>query len=186
MKRSGKRDTPEIHDLALSRLREGLPGLTPELGAALAQAAAVCLETQGHAAGVVLRVAGTHPCSFAVHWPTVSQQAVRSWGDLQDATEDGACGIAALLVDSLTEYTIFSRSWKGTGFDYWLARSGSDGRLFQGRARLEVSGILRGSKKDVMTRLEKKMTQADRSHASLVKIVVIVEFGLPTSHLEQR
>lgn len=186
MSGNGKSETSEPRELALSRLHEGMPGMTPELGAALAQAAAVCLENQDHAPGVVLRVAGTHPCSIAVHWTAVSEQAVRSWGDLQDATEDAAYGIAALLVDALTEYTIFERSWKGTGFDYWLARKGSDGTLFQSRARLEVSGILQGSERDVMKRLEKKMIQADRSHVSLAKIVVIVEFGCPSSHLEQR
>lgn len=129
---------------------------------------------------------GTFPCAFAVDWTAITRQAIRAWRDLQEATELGACAVAALLVDSLTEDTIVERSWKGTGFDYWLAPKGSDETLFQNRARLEVSGILKGNEKDVMKRLAEKMAQADATHASLMKIVVIVEFGSPSSHLEQR
>jgi hypothetical protein len=45
----------------------------------------------------------------------------------------------------LTDYTIVERACKGTGFDYWLGDEDDD--LFQWKARLEISGILKGTKK---------------------------------------
>jgi hypothetical protein len=49
---------------------------------------------------------------------------------------------AILLMRALTGYTVIERSRKGTGFDWWL---GTEDNLFQGKVRLEVSGILRGT-----------------------------------------
>ena len=44
--------------LDLNELRNGLPAVTPEWGSVLAQVAGVCLESQGHYQGVLLRITG--------------------------------------------------------------------------------------------------------------------------------
>ena len=71
----------------------------------------------------------------------------RTHNDLQDATEAGACGLAILLVQLFVGYTVVERSVKGTGFDYWLGSEND--ALFQNKARLEASGILRGDQNGV-------------------------------------
>ena len=175
----GHGGSQQTRELELSRLGEGMPGITPECGGALAQAAAVCLENQQHAPGVSMSVDGDYRQVFEVEWKPATEQARRSWSDLQDATEDGACGIAAILVEELAGYTVFKRSWKGTGFDYWLSPKGLERLLFQEQARLEVSGILNGSEADVSRRLREKKAQIEKFEIRLPGFVVIVEFGSP-------
>ncbi|MEC4819430.1 MAG: hypothetical protein SAK29_40100 [Scytonema sp. PMC 1069.18] len=67
--------------------------------------------------------------------------------DTEVATEYGAYGIAALLMPYLTGLTVIERSIKGKslGFDFWLGSIDDPNTLFQRKARLEVSGIRKGS-----------------------------------------
>lgn len=130
--------------LRLEDLEAGMPGITPRFGSALAEAAVVCLEEQHHTPGVEMRVDGDCDHQLAVGWDPDGDRAQRwrCWGDPEEATEHAAYGIAALLVSSLTEYTVVQRARKGPGFDYWLGPKNNTGLLFQGTARLEVSGTL--------------------------------------------
>ena len=74
------------------------------------------------------------------------EQARRTWNDTDEAAEHGAYGVAALLVDKLTDYTVWERAKKGKGYDFWLRRKGDQGGvLLQGAARMEVSVIGPGS-----------------------------------------
>jgi hypothetical protein len=130
--------------------------------------------------GVALGVRGDYETSFTVSWPETSDQVWREWSDPQEATENGACGIAILLVGALTDYHIVQRSWKGTGFDYWLGRKSDP--LFQNAARLEVSGIRQGNAKLIEGRVKQKMRQTRRSaRLKLPAFVVVVEFGDPAA-----
>lgn len=88
--------------LRLSDLRQGLPTLTPSKGAELAEAATVCLDHHGHKTRVELTVqegmTGTAKVSYYLVRLRATLQMRKTHGDLQDATEDGACAIAILLV----------------------------------------------------------------------------------------
>ena len=106
--------------LDLNDLSDGLPGVTPELGRALAQAAAICLELQGHDQRVHLDIVGQISGSYPLAWPPASDQAHRAWADHQEATEYGATAVAIMLVTNETDYTVIGRAVKGTGIDYWL------------------------------------------------------------------
>jgi len=149
-------ETPTID---FGRLRIGFPCISPEGGAHLANAAAVCLGDRGHSAGSSMDVTGSYNSRFSLAWATIDDRVRREWGDLQDATEDGACGLAILLIDALTEYHVVLRSRKGSGFDYFLGLKAED--LFQGSARLEVSGILSGDAKLIDQRVKQKIRQTD-------------------------
>lgn len=118
-----------------------------------------------------------------LYWDQLTDQARRTWADLQEATELGACGIAALLVERFTDMTVFQRSWKGTGFDYWLARKGSESLLFQCLSPLEVSGILNGRPGQVDGRVKEKMRQVRRGGGGFSALVIVVEFGAPRSRM---
>ena len=104
----------------------GNPAITAEKGAALAQAGAVCLESQGHSQGTPLTIRGNvsnRTCLLA--WPSVNSQDRRTWNDDQEATAEGASGIAALLANREIGHQVILRSRKSTpqdptGFDYWL------------------------------------------------------------------
>jgi len=136
-----------IRTLQLSRLAEGMPGISGVFGAALAEAATICFERNRHSSGVSLQVDGSFSELFRVLWAQLEdlEQAKRTWADAQVATEHGGYAVAALLVTALTDLTVIERSRKGTGFDYWLGPKNAVEELFQNKARLEVSGIGAGS-----------------------------------------
>ena len=115
-------DVSEEKTLNVSRLAEGMPGISPPYGQSMAEAAAVCLHDQGHRPGVEMPVTGSYQSRFRVIWGEVTEQMVRSWADPEFATEQGAYGLAALLIEALSDLTVLERSRKGTGFDYWLLR----------------------------------------------------------------
>jgi len=171
--------------LRLNDLVEGMPAITPAFGQYLAEAGAVCMESQGHMQGQLLTVRGSHSGSYSVSWPDVTEQIRRCLNDPEVATEHGAVGIAVLLTKKLLGYTVIQRSRKGTGFDYWL---GDDTELpFQNKARLEVSGIRNGDSSIVRSRVRQKRRQTDTSDETrLPAHIVVVEFGKPIAEMEQK
>jgi len=174
-----------IESLHLGRLGRGYPGLTPNGGVHLAQACTVCLEERGHVSGMCRLVSrGAYSALYRLAWSDIDDRVVRQWNDDQEATEEGACGLAILLITSLTDFQVVMRSRKGTGFDYWLGRK--DDELFQNAARLEVSGIRFGDQRLVDRRLHQKREQTKRSDGALPAFVVVVEFGTPLAVVEKR
>jgi hypothetical protein len=171
--------------LALDALVHGFPHISSEGGAMMAQAAIVCLDHEGHMSGVRLMVDGFSTATFSLSWSGEGTEAKRRfWNDLEDATQQGAYAVAILLIRALTGYTVIERSRKGTGFDWWL---GTEDNLFQGKARLEVSGILNGTKRRINSRIKARIGQTKKSDdLALPAFVVVVEFGTPRSKVVQR
>jgi hypothetical protein len=179
--------TPEKDATALSLdgLVHGFPHIPSEGGAMMAQAAVVCLDHQAHTSSVRLVVDGAFTATFSLSWSEEVTEAKRRFrNDLDEATQQGAYAVAILLIRALTGYTIIERSRKGTGFDWWL---GTEDNLFQGKARLEVSGILRGTPRRINSRIKARMGQTRQSdHLALTAYVVVVEFGTPRAKVVQR
>lgn len=185
----------------LEALGEGrMPGVEADVGRNMAQAAIICFEDSSHPSGVKLVVEGDVQADPSIHWKPLHnpEQARRSW-DPEDATELGACGVAVLLVDEFTEYTIGERAMKwlgsrrGSGFDYWLYKKesnrdrGSPDPLLLGDARLEVSGIRKGGPARLNTRATQKMNQTKQSDfLGIVAYVIVVEFATPRSTVIRR
>lgn len=174
--------------LVLTELAKGLPGVTPAFGETLAEAGAICFESQNHSNGVELEVNGTFEARYQVFWQQVTEQMVRCWNDAEDATEQGAYGVAILLMLDLTDYTVIQKSRKGTGFDYWLGRAEDSEELpFQKAARLEVSGIRSGDDRLVRARVNQKLKQVAPSNITyLPAYIVVVEFGSPLSQVARK
>ena len=171
--------------LSVDELRSGFPHVPVAGGAMMAQAAVVCLDHQGHKSGVRFRVIGDLAGSFVLTWcEAIDDKARRFWRDMDEAAEQGAYGIAILLIRALTGLTMIERSCKGTGFDWWL---GNEDNLFQAKARLEVSGILRGSLGRINSRLKARIAQTRQSDdLNLPAYVVVVEFGGPRAKVVER
>lgn len=180
---------PSLADaLDLNSLRDGMLGITPVVGAFFAEAASICLEQQDHRSGIEMQVEGDCQHRVSVSWTESDNpgQAQRAWSDEQIATENGAYGIAALLIDRLTDYTVVERSRKGPGFDYWLGRKGVTTPLFQDKARLEVSGVRRGDDSMVASRVRQKINQMKPSDGTLPGVAVVVEFGSPRTRVNTK
>ena len=177
---------------------DDIPGITREKGNDLAQAGAVCLELQRHQQGVRFAIRGHFRKAYALAWPPATKQATRTWNDPDEAAEDGAAGIAALLAIREIGYSVILRSRKTTGIDYWLGdkdisnisqaeqsattalREALQDNNLVVRGRMEVSGIQRGNDSRVRARVKRKLNQTNRSDDwGLPAYVVVVEFGRP-------
>jgi hypothetical protein len=170
-----------MSQIILQKLSMGLPAITPAFGFCLAEAAAVCLEQNGHQQGAKLIVQGDLEGSFPLNWPNVTEQMYRCWNDNEVATEHGAYAIALSLIEKLTDFTIVERSFKGTGIDYWL---GDKNDMFlRKKARLEVSGLRKGTQSEIKSRLKIKRHQTTPSNGILPAYIVIVEFSQPTAQV---
>src|SRR2546428_10055182 len=99
----------DVPALVLMRLGEGCTALTPDCGRSLAEAAAVCLEDHGHRSRARLVLIGEHEASFSIAWPVETDQMRRCYNDLDEGTENGACGVAILLVRELAGLTVVER-----------------------------------------------------------------------------
>jgi hypothetical protein len=173
----------QIDLMSLGTLAAPMPGLTTALGTVFAEASAVCLEHNRHPQGIVIRVSGTSVAAFNLVWSPVTAQVQRAHHDLQEATERGATCVALHLAYRLFGLEVVTRSAKGTGFDYWLDKAGSDG-LFQYAKRLEVSGILNGDDVEVRARLRIKTKQVSASSSTgIPSCVIVVEFGRPVANV---
>lgn len=162
-------------ELDLERLAGGATGLTPTQGAYMAEAAAVCLSRKHPPPVTELRVRGDLVGAHALRFRTLTTNAQAAWGDLDDAVESGACGVAIVLLLARDKSSTVLRSSKGGGFDFWVG----PGPDFQDAARLEVSGILSGPAR-VEGRVQEKVKQIRRDVSSAApRWVAVVEFSEP-------
>ena len=177
-------DAEDIIDLGL--LADGVPYMTPVFCAYLAEAARVCLDERGHPLPVDLPVGGSFDSLFAVQWEPATNQLKRTHNDAEVATENGAYGVAFLLIRRLTGLAVIERSRKGTGFDFWIGDD-TEELPFQSKARLEVSGIRQGDAAKVASRVRKKRNQtAPTDGTQLPAYIVVVEFGSPLAKVVKK
>ena len=174
--------------ISLINLSQGMPGLSSVSGAYLAEASAVCFESQYHKNGVELQVNGSFTEKYDMFWPNATLQMFDSWNDDQVSTEFGAYGVAIPIVYDLTGLMVIKRSKKGTGFDYWLGNGQNNSELpFQNAARLEVSGIRSGNSSDIKARVKEKIEQTNPSdNLGLPAYVAVVEFSAPVTQVVKK
>jgi len=169
----------------ITTLDSGQPGISPQAGAFMRQAAAVCMAHHHDASPVVLCIEGDCVSTLTIDWDSPDEQAKRTWRDMEEATEWGATGIAVLVIDTMTNLSVLERSVKGGGFDYWLGESSDDSPLFQQKIRLEVSGILSGRDADVRKRSKEKVVRLENYGNLGPAIVIVTEFGHPKSRFSE-
>jgi len=169
--------------LDIKEIYQGLPGLSKVSGNHLYESCVVCLSRHKHNSdGTYFSVYGDKKINLMLVWDNIfDEQLDRTWADQFYATEHGAVCLAILIALKMTNYTIIEKSARKNGFDYWLGEK--DDILFQKKARLEVSGIFKGTEKDVNKRYKIKVIQTNQS--DLLKIpayIGIVEFSNPIAN----
>lgn len=175
-----------MKNLDLEMLGDGIStGLSVGYGVFLAEAAAVVLNAQGHSINSNLLVEGDISQNYHLTRKIVDELATNSFGDLEEATQFGAMGIAVGLIYSETGWKV-RRSYKGTGFDFWFGDM-EDGFLFQDKLRVEVSGDMEGNQSEIQQRLKTKLEQTKKSDdLGLPACAVIIEFSHPRSLIQYR
>lgn len=164
------------------------PGWSLTFGATCAEAAAICLDDQGHPEQLALQIDGIQSCEIELQWNAINDTVRRFNADQEVATEYGAYGITALLMPHLTNFTIIERSvrGKGFGFDFWLGSTDDLDTLFQRKARLEVSGIRNGSETTLQSRVNVKLRQISPSDTVAPGYVSVIEFGTPKAQIVEK
>ena len=172
--------------IELEQLRNGIGCLSVEHCAASCQAAQLALTEAGHSVSVRCQVEDQENPLFSVvlQWTDLeTTSAIRSWRQRQRLGEWAAEGIAFLMIEEFTPFTVVDQSevdirpGRGTGIDYYLGTKENldcnDEEDFPAHsARLEVSGILRPplatlSKRAFRTRLSKPRSQTMMVHRPL-------------------
>lgn len=166
----------------LKVLADGMPGLTPALGQMLAEAASVCLDSHQHISKTNIYLIGDEENTCELMWEKPDIQTKRAYDDLQESTEFGACGIAILLSLKILKKFVIGRSRKGTGFDYWLSDI-NESIFFEGKVRLEVSGILNGNNNSLEYRVTQKINQISKYPNPATGYVAVIEFSRPVGYL---
>ena len=149
------------------------------------QSAVICLESQRHKQGVTLLLRGSKSSEFTVMWCEVPDTDRRFYNDTNKTTENGAIGLATIIVDLETPYHVYSDydPAEGGGFDYYLITKNAPIQS----ARLEVSGIRKGSRSTINRRVKSKLNQIKPSDQSgLAGYAIVVAFGKPVVEVHEK
>ena len=167
-------------------LAQGKLGITKSCGAFYVEAACYCLFVNQHPQPVGLKISGDIEQDGVLEWsrPENENLAHRTYADLPEAAEKGALAVAIVVVTTLENIPAVEQSPKGTGVDYWLSGD-DDTDIF--KARLEISGILKGTPGQVQSRLKKKLKQTKASDNTKIPAhAAIVEFSFPEIRIAKR
>jgi hypothetical protein len=102
---------------------------------------------------------------------------------VDEATRDGAYGIALAAVDLYLGFVALRRAEGKTGSDFYLVPAGSDVRSDphldlerEDLIRLEVSGINEDDEKNMRERVRRKVQQALTGHSPIPAMAGVVGF----------
>ena len=175
MTHSGLEELPSLPDLVTLHLRH--QGLTPELSAANAQAAFVCLNRH-HAPPTPFDVSTWSDGlteRYLLTWISPQEPAMRAWANPDDATEAGAYAIALASLEARYGQFALSRTGRHTGSDWWIGYPSVDTELNLEKAmRLEVAGMDRSSDEaHLLSRLSRKVEQVRKASSAPARAVVV-------------
>jgi hypothetical protein len=183
-------DRPEAPDnppaLELTTLDERHHGVTREIGAYFAQAAAICF-SRFHTSPSIVRVTGCDrpDASYLVSWSAPTERVRDGWANDDDATRDGAYGIVLAAVERHLGLVALSRTPVGSGADYWIGpfeafQNPIDGLIdYENAFRLEVSGVSYCGDESVLEgRVRQKIRQARMGKSSRPAITGVVAFSM--------
>lgn len=163
--------------------------MTKSTGTQLSEAASICLDDCQHISPTKMAIYDGANSTTDVIWTAPTVQMKRTYNH-HEATELGACGIAALLMRDMQQLHIVERASQGTGSDYWLLPLDKSGvsqsaGIFEGRIRLEVSGIRNGTPATITQRLKQKVQQLKKPGVNTSAFAVVVEFGSPQAQIKK-
>ncbi|OZI05092.1 hypothetical protein BWI93_27280 [Siphonobacter sp. BAB-5385] len=156
--------------------------LTPGYCSHMAESAAHCLYSQGHASGISLAVSNQDgDTSLELKWNIPNDERLnKTYRDRKKTTDFGAMAITVHMVCEYTPFDEILLSETGDGVDMWLSNTNESFGL---GARLEISGILKETqtnKPQYRLSVKKKQTEASDS-TNIPAYVSIVEFSKPAA-----
>lgn len=169
--------------IELTELKALTSAISPIQCDYFAEACMVAFENQGHQSPIQLIVDGDYEGVFSFSWNSKIQK--EGWQEDRISVENGSIAVAFFLILELTDYQITQQSIIGTGFDYWLGYKSSHPNYDPDNflnAKLEISGINRGSEAVINQRIRQKIRQIGLArNFDVPAFVIVTEFGTPKS-----
>ena len=171
----------DLADLGAGRV----PGVPPSLGKSFEQSAVVRLESVGHSEQAEIDVTGDVSNTYTITWATVPNQVRMLLDDADTTTEQGAIGIAFILVNLELGFSAGPAHGKAGsgGFDYWLVNEGGT----QLTARLEIAGRRNQTMTEIRAVATQKLRQIEPSDSwGYPGYVVVIEFSNPIAMVRKK
>jgi hypothetical protein len=112
-------------------------------------------------------------CLRELAWDEPPQDALASWKNSHEATEQGACSVGLATVEAELGLVALSRAETRTGADFYIALPGQE---LEQAHRLEISGTKTGMLRDLHSRLRQKVRQTGRGLSSRPALACVVGF----------
>lgn len=167
-------DVPQ--NLAISNLAERHGGLTPAIADCFCEAARVCLDRHHQPPAAFAIQDNGSGSSATVDWAKSDAKCRAAYANETDTTEWGAYACALAATELTRGLVALRRAETGTGADYYLAPPGTTLDDLENCVRLEVSGIDKGTARDVDVRLLQKIAQARAGASNLPALATVVGF----------
>lgn len=191
----------DLNVIDIERLRTGVGCLDVDHCIATCGAAQVALTEAGHPISVSCEVTDQGIPHFMVELRRAEMDPLskmRSWRQRQRLGEWAAEGIAFLMIESFTPFTVVdqsevdTRAGQGTGIDYYLGAKEDldcedEDDFPEHLARLEVSGILGPSSSSFSARVTNKIERSKQSDGDgTPAYIIVVDFGPPVANFTKR
>ncbi len=109
-----------------------------------------------------------------ISWNAPTQEMIEGYGNIKDATEDGACALAIAAVYATDRFIVKRRLQQGSGADFMMVKEGEADESF---TKLEVSGM--ATLHSAQTRLRQKIAQVSSGTVQRPGVAVVVKFPNP-------
>jgi hypothetical protein len=150
------------------------PGVSQGLSSSYAEAVRVCLDKH-HTSSAEFQLKDNGRVERAsAEWKRADSRTKRAWANDDDATRDGAYGLALAAVEIMRGLVAVRRAETRTGADYYLGAPGAMLDDLEASIRLEVSGTDDGGESVINGRLREKLEQASRGRSNLPAMASVV------------
>ncbi|MCY3857289.1 MAG: hypothetical protein OXG25_00070 [Gammaproteobacteria bacterium] len=191
----------DLRTIDIEQLRNGVGCLDVDHCIGTCGAAQVALTEAGHPISVNCEVTDQGTPRFMVELRRAEMEPPskkRSWRQRQRLGEWAAEGIAFLMIEAFTPFTVVDQSevittpGGGTGIDYYLGIKedldcDDEDDFPEHLGRLEVSGILASSSSSLNARVNEKIEQSKKSDdEGTPAYIIVVEFKTPVVNFTRR
>jgi hypothetical protein len=150
-------------------------GVSEGLSSSYAEAVRVCLDRH-HTSPAEFQLKDKGTLVANAEWTRADERTKRAWANNDDATRDGAYGLALAAVEVVRGLVAVSRAETLSGCDYYLGAPGAELDDLEASVRLEVSGTDGGGESVIDGRLRQKLEQASKGRSNLPAIASVVAF----------
>jgi hypothetical protein len=164
-----------------------MPGITPDYASVISACAGICLKHHDHETFVTLKLEGSRQANVAMTWrePVAAEIACYGQASDPDVIRWAAECVAIRVIAHVLGLHVVEKSWRGTGFDFWLVHSHVSQWTWSDLVRLEVSGILEDNEVELRRRLREKLAQMAPTDP-IMGYAAIVMFGALKVNVTER